>query len=267
MKRPVLFDYKDLALFVKDMIRFLKQEDPDFTVARACRNFERCSPALISNIIAGKRKLTSDRVGDIAALLNLSARERYFLKEKVLRKAPDEPASEEAVPSPAKRRRRSSFILKNWLHPYVKDATRLEAVKMNKEAIFKVLGGIASRKRIQQSLTFLLQHGYLRLDLAGQWVESEVLDVVGDRNASGKVRQFHKKALDIAKTGLDLYPMEERLAQALLLPLDEESYSELVDLVREFSEKLQVFSETKTKNSKRLYQIIVHLTPTGGSRA
>ncbi|RYZ57806.1 MAG: TIGR02147 family protein [Proteobacteria bacterium] len=267
MKRPVLFNYEDLNTFVRDMIAFRKQEDKDFTVAKYCEGFERCSTALVSSIASGKRKLTFDRVPEMAILLGLSARERFHLKERVSKNKIKAVARESsAQPGNSKRQRTSAFLLKNWLHPYVKDAVRLEAVKKNRNAIFELLGGIASKARIQQSLKFLLLHGYLRLNQEGQWVESEVLNVLGDRNASAKIRQFHKKTLDIARDGIEVYPMEERLAQALLLPLDEESYAELLEVIKEFAEKLQTFSETHQKHNRRLYQLILHLTPTGGIR-
>lgn len=269
MKRPVLFNYEDLNAFVRDMIAFRKQEDSDFTVAKYCEGFERCSTALVSSIATGKRKLTFDRVPEMAILLGLSARERFHLKERVSRnkgKAKEKGKDSSAQPVNPKRQRSSAFLLKNWLHPFVKDAVRLEAVKKNRNAIFELLGGIASKARIQQSLKFLLLHGYLRLNQDGQWVESEVLNVLGDRDASAKIRQFHKKTLDIARDGIEVYPMEERLAQALLLPLDEESYAELLEVIKEFAEKIQTFSETHQKHNRRLYQLILHLTPTGGIR-
>ncbi len=264
MNRPLIFNYDDLSLFVREMIQYRKSVDPEFKVASYCRTFENCSPALVSSIASGRRKLTSDRVQDFAILLGLSARERLHLKDRVSKRKTVEEPDTAASSVKGKKKRVSSFLLKNWLHPYVKDAVRLEAVKKNPQAIYEVLGGIASRKKIQESLKFLLAHGYIRLDQNGRWVENEVLNVLGDRNASAKIRQFHKKSLDIAREGIDLYSMQDRLAQALLIPLDEASYAEILELIKEFAGKLQNFSESHLTHNKRLYQLILHLTPTGG---
>jgi uncharacterized protein (TIGR02147 family) len=270
MERPVLFKYSDLIRFMEDMIRYRKQTEKGFTVAKACQALRRCSPALISNILAGKRKLTVDRVGEVATVLGLTQRERHYLKEWLLRSdrpaQSDREADDDSRSSGHKRRRVSSFLLRDWINPYVKDAVRLESVQVDRDALYRELGGIASQERINQALKFLLQHGYLRTNQAGKLVESEPLNVLGDEDADEKIRKFHKKTLDIAKAGLDTWPIEERLAQAMLIPLDAAAYGELLELIQEFGEKLRVFSETHADCNQRLYQFILHLTPTGGSR-
>jgi uncharacterized protein (TIGR02147 family) len=267
--RPSIYNYSDIVLYIKDMLDHRRANEPDFSVARICRSLRRCSPALISNILAGKRKLTLERVGDVGTILGLSLRERGYLKDwvlsgEVLSKDENTHEHENTAKVPGVRRRVSSFLLAHWLHPYVKDVIRLKSVQQDKEQIYRELGGIASRKQIDHSLKFLQHHGYLRVNQAGKLVESEPVNVVGDEDADQKIRDFHKHALEIAKQGLEEYGIEERLAQALLIPLDEPSYVRLMALISEFAEKLRDFSEQHIAADQRLYQIVLHVTPTGG---
>ena len=271
MERPLIFHYEEIALFVKDMIQFRKHKDKSFSVVAACHALRRCSPALVSNVIAGKRRLTGDRVQDFATILGLNIRERSYLRDWVLsgEKRHDGKGDDEVVKSSGTVGRRSnvsSFLLSSWLHPYVKDSIRLKSVQNSPEAIYRELGGIATQKKIDHSLQFLLHHGYLRIDQHGKLVEGEVLHVVGDGNADQKIRDFHQHALQIAKMGIDTYGTEERIAQALILPLDSACYGELLQLIQEFAEKLRQFSETHSTVDRRLYQLILHLTPTGGDK-
>ncbi len=268
MERPKIFDYQDPAKFVSDMIRYRKETVPGFTVVAACQGLHRCSPALLSNIMASKRRVTEDRVDAIAKVLGLSSRERYYFKEWIRGKsAPEsepEPVHHPKESSP-KRRRVSSFILNDWIHPYVKDALGLDSVQGQAEKLYAILGGIASRPRIDQSVKFLLKHGHIRRNLAGKLIVNEELTVLGDAEADRKIRRFHRQTLEIAKQGLELYPVQERLAQALLLPLDDQRYHKLLDLVQDFAEKLKTFTEDNGQGGSRLYQLILHLTPSGGS--
>ncbi|MCX6130611.1 MAG: TIGR02147 family protein [Proteobacteria bacterium] len=268
MERPKIFDYQDPAEFVSAMIRYRKEMVPGFTVLAACQGLHRCSPALLSNIMARKRRVTEDRVDAIAKVLGLSSRERYYFKEWIRGNSPTEaePGTMNLPKeNPHKRRRVSSFLLNDWIHPYVKDALGLNTVQGQPEKLYAILGGIASRARIDQSIKFLLKHGHVWRNLAGKLIVNDELAVLGDAEADRKIRRFHRQALEIAKQGLELYPVQERLAQALLLPLDDQRYHELLDLVQEFAEKLRTFAENNAEGGVRLYQLILHLTPSGGS--
>ena len=52
----------------------------------------------------------------------------------------------------------------------------------------------------------------------------------------------------------------------MILPLDAHTYIEMVGMIREFSERIQKFAEDHAQVDRRLYQVIVHLTPTGGAK-
>jgi hypothetical protein len=70
--------------------------------------------------------------------------------------------------------------------------------------------------------------------------------------------------VDEHKTALDLFPPSERLANTLIIPLNEKSYGELLEIIQEFSERLQNFAAHNQEAGERLYQLILNLSPTGG---
>ena len=63
-----------------------------------------------------------------------------------------------------------------------------------------------------------------------------------------------------------MYDTNERFANAMILPLNQENYTELVQIIKEFSEKLKDFSEQHQTNNEKLYQVIINLCPTGGKK-
>ncbi|MEN9834706.1 MAG: hypothetical protein RL011_899 [Pseudomonadota bacterium] len=266
MNRPQLHQFESIGAYLKAMAEYRRSVDQDFSVAKACRSEYRCSPALVSLILAGKRPLTLDRLQSICHIFGLNVQERLQLKLlledgiKPVAAVPEQPSKNQG-----RRRRVSSAILKDWLNPYVKDAIRLDSVRRGGlRGLFAELAHIANERRIEKAVKFLRHHGYIKVNENGQFVESEPLAVVPDAQFDAHVRKFHANALKIAQLGLSHAQSDERLAQAMILPLDAKRYVELVGLIRRFSEELQSFTEHHADADKRLYQLILHLTPTGG---
>ncbi len=269
MDRPTISTYRDLASYMADMLAFRKHHERHFSVLRATKELRRVSPALVSLMLKGQRKITLDRADELAKLLALTPHEKQYFKDWIARNN----GEQSAQPAPSlgeqhstvRRKATSSHILSDWINVYVKDAFQLRRIKQNPKAVYAALAGIASQKRIDKAINFLLRAGYLRKDLGGKIVEDTPLHVVDQRIPDQKVREFHKGAIKTALHALDQYPAQQRYANALLVPLDKDGYQELTHLIDEIAEKLQKFAETR-KDGDGLYQVIINLSPTGGFR-
>ena len=94
MERPQLNQHTDLASYFRAMAEFRRQLDPSFSVASASRGEYRCSPALVSLVLSGKRHLTLDRLGSFCHIFGLNPKERLQVKMMLQGAAPAaEPAS------------------------------------------------------------------------------------------------------------------------------------------------------------------------------
>ena len=49
------------------------------------------------------------------------------------------------------------------------------------------------------------------------------------------------------------------------MPLNSESYGELMDIIDEFAEKLKKFAELDAQSGDQLHQLILNVSPIGGS--
>lgn len=261
--RPIISEYKEPSLFVRDMIQYRKQTEPHFSVLQAARGLRRLSPTLVSLIVQGKRKITLDRVEELSKLLRLTSHEKYYLRDWV--DAKERPAFIENEPSSLSRGRKevSTHILNDWINVYVKDCFQIREVQKNPELAVPMLANIASPKRIEKAMIFLLREGHLRRTPEGHIVVETNLTVTDPKVSSKKIRQFHKGALGVAREALDLFQTHERFANTLLVPLDEKQYQELLELLQEFAAKLQNFA-SHIKEGDRLYQLTLNVSPTGG---
>lgn len=263
--RPVLSEYSDPRAFFKAMIDFRKRSERNFSVMAATKDLRKVSSALVSLILQGKRKITIDRADELSKLMGLSASEKMYFKSWL--KLEENPPEQKQIIVEARHRNRKEFavsLLNDWLNVYVKDAFRILRVQKNPQLIYQQLGAIASKNRIDKAITFLLREGYLRKTLDGRIVVETSLVTQAAPPPGTKIRAFHKAALSIAKQNIDLFTVNERFANTLVLDLTPERYQEVTLMIQEFAKELQNFAAVEDKNGEALYQILIHLTPTGG---
>ncbi len=264
-EKPVITKYSDPVSFVRDAIKFRKENERSFSVLQACKKLRRCSPALITLILKQERTITVDRASDLCKIMGLSHQEKTYFVDWIDRLSGGETSLPTEPTSPPRRKAAPISLLQDWLNVYVKDAFQIPSIQKDMQRVFTLLGGIASKSRIEKSIRFLISNGYLRNTLDGKTVIDTPLNVSDEGTPSTKIRQFHRASLKIARDAVEQYPMTERTANALVIPIDEDELVKLNELVAEFSEKLKVFSEKKqTSSGKRLYQVLINISPTGG---
>jgi len=261
---PLVFDYRSMPVFIKDRIEWLKRRDPGFSIRKETRGLHRCSATLVSHVIRGKRKLTLDRADDFSQLLRLSPREKSYFRQLIAVEEEKGPAPEAPAKRSAKRSEAQNHLLSSWLHVYVKDACRLKHFRPDASSIYRMLGGIATKRQIERSLAFLLREGYLRRTLDGRLVEREVVMATTDEQYDRRKQVFHRRALEIAKRGIATYPWDRRRESAVVLALNRTSVEELKELLKDFYERLLVFAEEHDGDDEALYQVLINLSPIGG---
>ncbi|WP_413288649.1 TIGR02147 family protein [Bdellovibrio sp. HCB337] len=267
--RPVISDFEDPVDFLKLMIEYRKKTEKSFSVHAVAVTLRKVSPALVSLILSRKRKITLDRVDELSKLIQLNVQEKIYFRNWIAR-LEKHTGHEDVLPAKPDTHARhhkkdvGTHILNDWINVYVKDCFQLPKVQNDPNLVHRYLASYAHPKRLEKAIEFLLREGHLRRTLDGKIVVEANLAVADPKVPSKKIRQFHKGALGVAKAAIDLFPPNERMANTLIIPLNEKSYSELMEIIQDFSEKLQEFAAHNQETGDRLYQLIVNLSPTGG---
>lgn len=265
IQRPLQSNYAESVAFLKAMIDYRKRTERNFSVMLATKDLRKVSSALVSLVLQGKRKITLDRADEFCKLMGLSPSEKMYFKNSL--KFEEKPEEQKRDFLEARQKNKKEFavsLLNDWLNVYVKDAFRIPEIQRNPQLIYKELATIASKNRVDKSLQFLLREGYLRKTLDGCIVVETSLVTQETPPPGHKIRAFHKAALSIAKQNIDLFNVNERFANTLVLDLTPKRYQELVAMIQEFARELQNFAAVEEQNGDRLYQVSLHLTPTGG---
>ena len=266
LTRPNISRYKDPVAFVKDMLQYRKKTERGFSIHLAVKGLRKISPTLVSLMLQKKRNITLDRADDFARLLGLTAPEKFYFRNWIEKLENRSQGIQSEAPSLAPKNRKdvTTNILNDWINVYVKDFFQIPAIQKNPDLIDLQLLHVATPARIKKAIQFLIREGHLRKTLDGSYVIDVDLAVADPKVPSSKIRKFHKGALTLAKLAIDLYPPSERIANSLIIPMNDKKYGELQALIQEFAEKLQDFAATKSEAGNRLYQILFNLSPVGG---
>lgn len=269
LEKPVLSEFPDPADFVAAMLSYLKETEEGYSVLSATKNLRHLSPSLVSLVIKKKRKLSLDRLDDFAKLLRLDAVEKMHLKKILLQKEnggdslPEKSRHLRNTDS-VQRKEASVHLLNDWINPYVKDCFHFASFQSRPDLVVNHLSMLASPQRINRAIDFLLKQGHLRCLIDGRIVVETHLTITESPLPNKKIRNFHRHALRHAEKSLELFSIHERLANTLLMPLDEERYQDLLNLISDFNEKAMKIADQEISPESRLYQLIINLSPVGG---
>jgi hypothetical protein len=260
--RPVVYDFAMPHEFFQAMMKYYKSNSR-FSIRHRAKDLEGCSPALVSQVLAGKRRLTRDQLPSFAKLFKLTQLEFDFI-DKNLRNDLWEKPDQSSTPATSGPREAKNNILNFWLNSYVKDLVNLKGFQPDSKTLHRMLTGIATPGQIERSIQFLFKEGFWRRKENQSVVPDDPVVVSTNEIPNEKIRDFHKQALKVALRGMDVFPSNRRKASTILVSVDKDKVDELRGLIDSFQEKLVEFIEQNPSGRDELVQIAIHMTPVGG---
>ncbi|MEK6705263.1 MAG: TIGR02147 family protein [Bdellovibrionota bacterium] len=264
--RPVVYDYGSPHDFFHDLLAHYKTVSRFSVRQRSC-TLKKCSPALVSQVIAGKRRLTRDQLPSFAKLFKLNNFEFDFIDKNLRSDLWVKKESSHSSENKPKMREPKNHILNSWLNVYVKDLVNLIGFSTETKVLHKMLLGLASPRKIEQSVSFLLKEGFWRKTASGKIIPEDPALISTNEIHNDKIRLFHKQALKIALRGLDALPVNRRKASTVLMSINKEKLPELRSLIDAFQAQLLKFIDDHPTGSDELVQVTINLTPVGGKNA
>jgi uncharacterized protein (TIGR02147 family) len=261
LARPVVYDFSAPHEFFQALVNYYKATSR-FSVRQRVKNLEGCSPALVSQVLAGKRRLTRDQLPSFAQVLRLTQLEFDFI-DRNLRTDLWQKSAEISKEIP-RQREAKNHILNFWLNSYVKDLVNLKGFKPDSKTLHKMLAGIATPSQVERSIGFLFKEGFWRRKENQDVVPDEPVVLSSNEIPNEKIRDFHKQALKVALRGVDVFPSHRRKASTVLVSVDKDKVDELRGLIDSFQERLIQFIEENPTGQDELIQIAIHMTPVGG---
>ncbi len=268
LDRPDIYEYDNPHLYIDAMIKWRRASEKSFSVNQAIKEIGGCSPSLVYLVAQGRRSLTLDHTRSFSKLMGLNLKEKIYFEKwvSISRSREDINAQFSRIkPKQLPARKPKNHLLTDWLNMYVKESINHKDFKEDPEVIAELLGNIAPPSRIQKSLNFLIREGFVKRNEHGKLVLDEEVSTTTKKVPDKKIRNYHRRVFDIAKTTLENQPLEDRTTTTFLFAATEEQAEKYHALVDEFMDQVQELYHEAPDGDEKLYQMVMHFSPVGGN--
>lgn len=245
------FGFLDYRKFLGEWFRHKKALKPGFSYRVFCRKAGINSPGLISEILAGTRRLSRTYVAKFVQALGLDEAEaRYFGLLVDFTQAGDEDAREtlysgllRSMPAPVQGLRRSQWeYFSKWYHVAVREALAIESVGESPEDAARLarrLDPPITAAQAQSALALLRDLDLIALDRDGRWKARHAsLATPGDESQSLLFRAYRKSMLARSAEALDRYPASAQNQSCVTMSVSEAGMRRILAQVEEFHKRV-----------------------------
>ncbi|MEA9355472.1 TIGR02147 family protein [Bacteriovorax sp. PP10] len=241
-------------LWLENLIAEKIKKNPQFSL-RAFARMVDVSPAVLSRILSGKRKLTFNLATRIADALVLGPVERDTLYSFFLSSSSEEKTEEEKV---QKELSIDCFnAMKEWYHYGITQLLYIESFKEDSKWISKMLS--ITELEAKMAIERLLRLEILDRDENGKLYRTATHLSTTTDIASAGIRHFQKQILEKSIESLEKDDVLERDITSITIAINEDRLAEAKLEIKKFRMKMSEFLSTGEKT--RVYNLGVHLIP------
>jgi uncharacterized protein (TIGR02147 family) len=237
--------------------------------ARAFARDIKVSPAFISMLLSGKKKLSLDRAKQISLALDMPERKRNnFLKIVALSSMPSDSSAQELESILFSRQERKDIhsldvdqfkFFNNWYNVAILDLTTCNNFKSDISWMAEKLQ--LSQVVVKDAVDRLVRLGLLKLD--GNRLKKTNQHITIPTNApENTVRNFHQQMIDKAKDNLNNQNPDEyerRDISSITFAIDSSKMDEAKKLINDFKNQMADF--LTEGNCKDVFQLNIQLFP------
>lgn len=239
------------SLLVRELAE-RKQKNPLFSLRAFARQL-RISPAQLSLLINGKKKLTPKVAEHLIDRLNLNSSEALDILDDSLplKQKLKSPKSELQVLS-----EEEFNLISDWLHFAVLELAALKENSSNSRWIASELG--VDSTRVIEAIQRLQRLGFLKVSDGRMKKTSKPFTTTTDI-PSAAIRKFHKQTLDLAREKIDSVPVELREFSSITTPVSLKKLKRVKRLINEFKHRMN--EELEGEDASEVYTLSIQLFP------
>ncbi len=253
--------------FLRDLIAEKQAAHPALSIRAIAKRAGFRSPATLSMILNGQRKLTLRSAERIAVAIALRGRRRSLLlayaRQSSATTAVERAEAEDGIlrirstiPENKLRPEQLSFLA-NWYYPvvYALAGGGLPAP----DTLAKALGRGVRKTDVERAITDLKNLGLLREEASGRWVQTMAAITTPDEVRDFAVRKYHRNMNLLAAEALD-YAVHQREFNGLTIRVAAKNLPEVKERLRQFRSELNEFLSAK-EEAGDVFQFNLQLFP------
>lgn len=249
------FENHSTQSWLENLLADKIKKNPQFSL-RAFARLVDVSPAVLSRILSGKRKLTFNLAVRIADALLLGPMEREYLYSFYLT-----PNAVNAEGSESRREKELSIdcfnAMKEWYHYGITQLLYIKEFNDDPKWIAKMLS--ISELEAKLAIDRLLRLEILKRDEDGRLYRTSTHLSTSTDIASSGIRHFQKQILEKSIHSLESDDITERDITSITIAINEENIPEAKAEIKKFRMKMSEFLATGEKT--RVYNLGIHLIP------
>ncbi len=248
MNRPVVFDYLNYRLFLKDMFCHRKLKDKYFSYRYFAGKSGFASPNYIKLVIDNKRNLTNGSIAKIAKGFSLKKREREYFENLVfMNQATDHDErdryyrkmmSSKGYGNIQKIEKASYEYFSRWYYPVIREIAIMGDGQYTSDEIANLLIPQIKPKDTEKALELLLQLGLIKKDGEGRWKQCDRAISTGPEVKSLVITNFHRDMLRLASESMERFSSEQRDISALTISINGDKMAEIKKRIVAFREEI-----------------------------
>lgn len=254
MEKPEVYDYINYHLYLSDVFKALKSENPDITVRYIAEKAGYGSPGHVTWLFQGKRKLTIAKVPVFCELLGLNRKEsRYF--EAIVRygNARTHESKIACFQRVAKLQKTAKRIVteeevsywSRWYYSAVREIVEIHTVTDdNLKEVSSYMIPKISPSKMKEALNSLEKIGFIKKDEYGVYHRADTSVTTGDDWHSLVIREYQRNMMGLGQEALDSVDPENREISTLTLSISRGRAEFIKERIKEFRQELATLART-----------------------
>ena len=271
MSSPDIHTYLDFREFLKDWFDTKKQANPKYSHRLFARKAGLKSPALLANVVSGRRNLTSSSAESFCDAMGLGKVDRRFFHWLVqLDQARTEEEKREAWEhiSASRRFRAARQIdsdsveyLSHWYFPAIRELATCAGFRPDPAWISRTLRPQITEAQARRALETLVSLGLLIRDSSGNVEVSEASVVTPMEVVGMAVQNYHRGMLERAAESMTNFGPDERYLGGVTVSIPASQLPALKSEMTRFQERLLDLCDSASDPRDRVYQLGLQIFP------
>lgn len=277
-EKPSLFNYLDYRKFLRDILAFLREENPAFSM-RALAGKIQCDPGFFTRILKGERNIMAAHIVELGKVIRLNKKEVRFFELLVAynhakRQSERDHNFEQLLQlkkTHVKQIGADQYKLySHWYYLVVREMLAIVPMYTSLEEyarhIAKMLEPQISYGEIRDALDHLLRLGVISRNSDGSLAPADKFTASGSQVPQVIVNRFLLEFADLARRSIDGVPKQARRLSTLTFSTSREGFHKISDRIDEFRQELLSMVAHDPAPLDRVYHLNLQLFPVTGGR-
>lgn len=261
--RPNIFHYHDHISFLRDWFLYLKKSDGSFSMRRLAEKIQ-IAVGYLPMCLSGKRVLSTKSLQKIVPHIKLYGAEKRFLELLHIVGTAEEPQARlQAVQDMGRLQpyRQNNLrevevyrYLTKWHYVAIREMTLLKNFKADPQWIQERLSGRVSLAECEEALGFLIEKGFILVDVSGRHLLPEVNLDCKEGIYKVSLGEFHRQMFQLAAQSIERVPRSHRCTLGHTLAVNSRDLPKVREILAEAQAKLEKLGQ-ETQEPDHVYHV------------